>query len=125
MKKGTSPLCKRSVCPITNTLDIIGDKWTLLVVRDMLLFNKKRYKDFADSPESIPTNILATRLKMLEKEGLVKKRAYQNNPPRYEYHLTKKGRALYPLLIEIMKWSANYLPHAFKAPKKILEGKSL
>jgi DNA-binding HxlR family transcriptional regulator len=113
--------CKRSPCPVTNTLDAIGDKWTLLIIRDLLFFGKKRYKDFAASPESIPTNILAHRLKHLGKEGIINKKTYQTNPPRYEYYLTKKGQDLRPLLIAIMRWSSKHLPYAAKAPAKILK----
>lgn len=104
--------CKRSRCPITNTLDVIGDKWTLLIIRDILFLDKRRYNELATSPEGIPTNILAQRLKHLEKEGIIEKRAYQQNPTRYEYTLTRKGKDLSPLLLQIMKWSAKHLPHA-------------
>jgi len=113
--------CQRSVCPVTNTLDVIGDKWTLIIVRDLLFFGKSRYKDFSKSPESIPTNILANRLKSLEKTGIIKRKPYQNNPPRYEYHLTKKGRDLQSILIETIKWSSKHLPHAAKPPKKFFD----
>lgn len=116
-----SELCRRSICPVANTLDIVGDKWTLLIVRDLLFFGKNRYKDFSTSPESIPTNILASRLKRLEKEKVIKKKAYQNNPVRYEYQLTKKGNDLLPILIETIKWSAKHLPYAAKPPKKFFD----
>ena len=99
----------RSPCPIANTLDILGDKWTLLIIRDMVFMKKTRYKDFADSPESIPTNILASRLKKMEKEKIITKKAYQTNPVRYEYHLTQKGKDLRPILLNMMKWSDKHL----------------
>ncbi|HEX2966013.1 MAG TPA: helix-turn-helix domain-containing protein, partial [Syntrophorhabdaceae bacterium] len=79
----------RSACPVACFLDILGDRWTMLIVRDLLL-GAKKYTDFLASPEKITTNILADRLKRLEVEGLIKKEVYQINPIRYNYALTKK-----------------------------------
>jgi DNA-binding HxlR family transcriptional regulator len=103
------PSFDRSPCPVAVTLDILGDKWTLLVVRD-LFRGLKRYGEFLESPEGIPTNILADRLKRLEKYGVIEKKAYQDNPPRYEYGLTKKGLALGPVLKSIITWANDYIP---------------
>src|ERR671916_2191665 len=75
---------RRSACPVACALDVVGDRWTLLVIRD-LLAGKSRYGDFLASPEKIPTNILADRLKRLEREGLVSRLPYSVRPPRYEY----------------------------------------
>ena len=97
----------RSACPVAYLLDILGDRWTMLVIRDLLL-GASKHKDFLASPEGIPTNILAERLKRLEGEGLVSKTAYQDNPVRYTYVLTTKGRDLAPLLKEMVKWSKKY-----------------
>src|SRR6266511_392097 len=83
----------RSVCPIANTLDLVGDKWSLLVVRD-LLHGKRTYGDLVDSPEEIPTNILADRLRRLENAGLIASSPYQERPVRYAYTLTEKGTEL-------------------------------
>ncbi len=94
---------KRSGCPITNSLDILGDKWTLLVVRDLAL-GKRRYQEFMASSEKIASNILADRLKQLEGFGLVTRRAYQKNPARYEYVLTEKGEGLRPVLRALIAW---------------------
>jgi DNA-binding HxlR family transcriptional regulator len=94
---------KRSGCPITNSLDILGDKWTLLVVRDLAL-GKRRYQEFMASSEKIASNILADRLKQLEASGLVARRAYQQNPARYEYMLTEKGEGLRPVLRALIVW---------------------
>lgn len=99
----------RSACPIANVLDIVGDKWTLLVVRDLIM-GKHRYGEFQTSPEAIPTNILAERLKRLEATGLVKKDFYQDNPPRAEYFLTSKGADLAPILQAMGQWGAQYIP---------------
>ena len=104
------PEGSRSTCPIANLLDIVGDKWTLLVVRDLLLLSKRRYGEFQNSPEAIPTNILADRLKRLEAAGLVKKEFYQDNPPRAEYFLTRKGADLEPVLKAMGKWGKQYIP---------------
>ena len=99
----------RSFCPIAGTLDLIGDRWTLLVIRD-LFRGLKRYGEFAASPEGIPTNILAERLARLEKSGLIKSAPYQQNPPRYSYSLTPKGRALQPVLGARGQWGARHVP---------------
>lgn len=99
----------RSVCPISNTLDILGDKWTLLVVRDMLL-GKKTYGEFLDSPEGIPTNILAERLKRLEQHGIINKAPYQQAPVRYAYQLTAKGEQLSDLIQAIIQWGLTNIP---------------
>ena len=93
----------RSPCPIANTLDIIGDKWTLLVIRD-LFAGKSTYSEFSSSPESIPTNILANRLKRLAEYDVIHKTPYQQRPVRYAYQLTAKGRSLGPLLLAMAEW---------------------
>lgn len=95
---------RRSDCPIASTLDIVGDKWTLLLIRDIGLFGKHRNKDFQNADERIPSNILASRLKRLVEQGLVEKRRYQKHPPRYEYHLTKPGKELLPVIKSMAKW---------------------
>ena len=99
----------RSTCPISCVLDILGDKWTLLVVRDLFL-NKHRYGKFIESPEGIPTNILADRLRRLEAAGIIKKVLYQSNPPRAEYYLTSKGADLGPVLRAMQKWAERHVP---------------
>ncbi|MFO1520158.1 MAG: helix-turn-helix domain-containing protein [bacterium] len=101
---------KRSDCPVSNVLDLLGDKWTLIVLRDMLFFEKKLYKELSDSNEGIPTNILADRLKRLESAEILTKESYQNNPPRYAYRLTSKGLDLFPVLKEIIVWGIKHLP---------------
>ena len=93
----------RSPCPIANTLDIFGDKWTLLVIRD-LFAGKCTYSEFQSSPEHMPTNILANRLKRLVESGIVAKTPYQQNPVRYAYELTEAGRSLAPVLEAMIKW---------------------
>ena len=99
----------RSSCPISCVLDILGDKWTLLVVRDLFL-NKHRYGEFIESPEGIPTNMLADRLRRLEAAGIIKKVLYQSNPPRAEYYLTSRGADLGPVLGAMGKWAERHVP---------------
>jgi DNA-binding HxlR family transcriptional regulator len=93
----------RSPCPIANTLDIVGDKWTLLVIRDMFA-GKSTYSEFQSSPEGIPTNILANRLQRLVQYHLIQKTPYQQRPVRYAYQLTEKGHSLEPVLKEMAEW---------------------
>lgn len=99
----------RSPCPVASGLDIFGDKWTLLVVRDLFV-GKKTYGDFQGSPEGIPTNILADRLRRLLEYGIVEKRPYQMRPVRYEYVLTEKGRDLGPVLKAMVHWGERHIP---------------
>src|SRR5437763_10875257 len=87
------PGARRSSCPVACTLDVIGDRWTLLLVRD-LLGGPRRYGDFLAASERIPTNVLADRLRRLEREGLIRAERYSEHPPRFEYSLTPEGREL-------------------------------
>jgi DNA-binding HxlR family transcriptional regulator len=106
---------KRSSCPITVMLDTLGDKWTLLVIRDLVL-GKKRYQEFMASPEKIASNILANRLAKLETAGIIARRAYQQKPARYEYLLTKKGKGLSPVLEAIVVWGKKHYPGTERFP---------
>ncbi len=105
-KKKLTPL--RSICPIAGTLDLIGDRWTLLVIRD-LFRGLKRYGEFAASPEGIPTNILAERLVRLEANGIIASEPYQKNPTRYAYALTPKGLSLKTVLGALGQWGARHV----------------
>lgn len=109
-KQASSKSNQRSPCVVSNVLEIIGDRWTLLLVRDLLFFNKHEYKEFLASPESIATNILADRLRKLVNEGLVGEIAHPENKSRKLYYLTAKGKDLMPILLEIVRWGAAYLP---------------
>ncbi|MEE9278354.1 MAG: helix-turn-helix domain-containing protein [Dehalococcoidia bacterium] len=95
-------------CPVARTLDIVGDRWTFLVLRD-LIQGRLRYNDLLNSLEGISPNLLADRLKRLEEEGIVKRGFYSDHPPRAEYHLTAKGRALRPVVNAIRKWGREYV----------------
>ncbi|MEW9623719.1 winged helix-turn-helix transcriptional regulator [Rhodanobacter geophilus] len=99
----------RSACAVANSLDIVGDKWSLLVVRD-LLHGKSTYGELADSPERIPTNILAERLKRLEAAGIIVGTPYQERPVRYAYTLTPKGKALGDVLLAFVRWGKRHIP---------------
>lgn len=112
MKKLRTSIGRRSPCPVATALDFIGDKWTLLIIRDIGLFHKHRNKDFQEAGEKIPTNILADRLKLLVEHGLVEKRMYQEHPPRYEYHLTGAGRGLLPVIKSIARWAQTFVSGA-------------
>ena len=101
---------RRSGCPIARALDLVGDKWTLLIVRDLLLRGKTTYNDMANSPERIPTSVLADRLRRLIDAGLIDRSPYQDNPVRYAYRLTAKGAALEPVLDEIIRWGDEHAP---------------
>lgn len=111
----------RSPCPVANALDIVGDKWTLLVVRDLLFMGKRLYGEFIQSPEGIPSNILAERLKRLEQAGLLTKKPYQRHPVRYEYRLTPKGLDLLPVLKEIVRWANKHIPGTATPPPGFFE----
>ncbi len=95
---------QRSHCPISCTLDIIGDKWTLIILRDILFFDKARFDEFLDSPEKIASNVLTDRLHKLEEAGLITKAPYSNHRLRMSYTATTKGKSLTPILKQIAKW---------------------
>jgi DNA-binding HxlR family transcriptional regulator len=99
----------RSPCAVANTLDLVGDKWSLLVVRDLLRGNVT-YGELQKSLERIPTNILADRLKRLEQAGLIAKSAYQEHPVRFAYRLTEKGEALGDVLLALVRWGKKHIP---------------
>ena len=97
---------RRSRCPVSCTLDVLGDRWTLLVVRD-LMRGKRRFAELVDTPEGIPTNILSDRLKRLIATGIVESRRYSEHPPRVEYALTPKGEDLRPVMRAMVEWGVS------------------
>jgi DNA-binding HxlR family transcriptional regulator len=99
----------RSRCPVACSLDVLGDRWTLLVIRD-LFAGKSRFGEFMTSPERIPTNILAERLKRLERAGLIATTPYSEHPLRVDYRLTERGRALAPVVDAIAVWGLEQFP---------------
>ncbi len=95
-------------CPIAMTLDLIGDRWTLLVIRD-IYFGSHRFSDLLASSPGMSTKILAERLKVLEAHGLIERAVYNEHPPRAEYHLTERGLSLEPVLGVIAEWGLQHL----------------
>ena len=98
----------RSDCPVSYALDFFGDKWTFLIIRDLMFEDKKFYKDFLNSKEGMATNVLADRLKKLEKNGFIASKVYEKLKTKKEYSLTEKGKDLVPVLVEMIVWSAKY-----------------
>jgi DNA-binding HxlR family transcriptional regulator len=107
----------RSGCSIARTLEIVGDKWTLVIVRDLLWHGKDTFQALETSAEGVPSNILSDRLKRLAKWGLVRREAYQKHPVRYAYRLTDEGKALEPILMQIMAWGHAHLGGGRYDPK--------
>jgi DNA-binding HxlR family transcriptional regulator len=103
-------LKRRSDCPISSALDIFGDKWSLLVMRDLLFRNKSHYREFLASEEGVATNILADRLARLQAAGLIEKTDDDPRSGKQAYVATSKGKDLIPLLLEMMLWSAQHEP---------------
>ena len=99
---------KRSDCPVSTTLDILGDKWSLLIIRDIMFQRKNTYSDFSQSTEKIATNILADGLSMLEGAEILVKDEHPESKAKYFYRLTQKGIDLMPVLIEIILWGDRY-----------------
>jgi DNA-binding HxlR family transcriptional regulator len=95
------------VCSIARTLEVLGERWTLLVIRDV--FNGRRRFDQIQENLGVARNVLSTRLARLVEEGILEKRAYQERPPRYEYFLTEKGLDLWPVMISMLHWGDRHL----------------
>jgi DNA-binding HxlR family transcriptional regulator len=109
---------RRSPCPVACALDILGDRWTMLVVRDLFL-GRSRFKDFAASPEGIPTNILSERLERLLRSGIIEQVPVPGSAKRLAYALTEKGRALGPMLKAMRDWGLAWEEGTMAAlPKK-------
>ena len=106
---------KRSTCPVSRTLEVLGDRWSLLVVRD-LMRGKRRFAEFLESKESIPTNTLAERLKRLVRAGIVESQRYSEHPPRVEYVLTSKGEDLRPMMRAMVDWGVRHAGGRMPAP---------
>jgi len=111
----------RSGCPICNALDIVGDKWSLLVIRD-LLGGKTTFKDFMNAPEKIASNILSQRLKWLKNQQILDFKYRKDNKKEKCYYLTDKGIDLYPVISELMLWSAKNVNNDFNyRGKKVIK----
>jgi len=114
---------KRSDCPLSCSLDVFGDKWSLLIIRDLMFEKKCTYNDFLKSAEGIATNILASRLKGLEENGVIEKSAHPDSKAKNLYSLTQKGIDLLPIIIEVYIWSDKYLIMPDEIKAKIKEAK--
>lgn len=107
VKKPAAAVPRRSCCPVACALDIFGDRWTLLIVRDLFL-GRARFKDFTAAPENIPTNILADRLERLQAHGVIEQIPAADGTKRLAYRLTEKGRALGVVLKSLRDWGLTW-----------------
>ena len=97
-------------CPVARTLDVIGDRWTILILRDLFLQRTRRFQDFSDALPGLTPSVLSGRLKELEEDGIIESRLYSDHPPRAEYLLTDKGRSLGPILKALRQWGEAHTP---------------
>jgi DNA-binding HxlR family transcriptional regulator len=95
-------------CPVARTLDLIGERWTMLILRDLFLHGPRRFQDFQVSLGGVAPNTLSARLKDLEARGLLVRRSYSEHPPRLEYHLSEKGKSLRPVLRSLRDWGRQH-----------------
>ncbi|HTV33535.1 MAG TPA: helix-turn-helix domain-containing protein [Methylocella sp.] len=93
---------------MAKALDVVGEKWSLLILRDLFRKGPLRFQDLADGLKGVAPNTLSLRLKTLEKQSVITTRLYEKHPPRFEYFLTEKGQALGPVLKALQKWGENY-----------------
>lgn len=117
--KGKNLSSRRSDCPINVLLELLGDSWSLLIVRDMMFYGRTTYNEFLNAGEEIATNILSDRLQRLERGGIVEKRRNPSDARKFIYRLTEKGIDLAPMLVEMILWSAQHEETA--APPEIIE----
>lgn len=118
MKTKTVKGC-RSVCPIANALDIVGDRWTLLVIRDMMFFDRHEFHEFMEAGEGISTNILADRLKRLMAEDMIRMLPHPTNKTRKLYYPTSKGKEFLPIMVEMSVWGGKHLEGSAPARRKV------
>jgi len=95
-------------CPVARTLDIIGERWTLLLLRDLFLHGPRRFQDFQEALPGVAPNTLSARLKALEANGVVERRQYSDHPVRLEYRLTDRGKSLGPILKALRDWGTRH-----------------
>jgi len=103
-------LKQRSTCPVSTSLDVLGDKWTLLILRDMVFAGKSTYGQFLLSAEKVATNILADRLAVLESQGILTKAVAADKKSKFTYRLTEKGLDIVPIIVELILWGAAHCP---------------
>lgn len=109
----------RSECPLANALDVLGDRWTLLVLRDLIFYGRREFGQFLGSGEGIATNVLAERLDRLCCSGLVARFDHPTNGKKYVYRVTEKGADLIPAMIELVLWAERYLPEVVVPPERL------
>lgn len=112
---------ERTGCPVACALDIIGDHWSLIVVRDLMFAGRHEYKDMLGADEGISSNILSDRLRKLEEHGMVTSMAHPESGRRKLYYLTSRGKDLIHVMIEICRWSQRNLDHAVRIPPDLHE----
>jgi DNA-binding HxlR family transcriptional regulator len=95
-------------CPLARTLDIVGDRWSILILRDLVLDGPRKFSDLQEALSGISPNTLSSRLKTLEENGIVERRFYDQHPPRAEYVITSRGRELRPMLKNLREWGERY-----------------
>ncbi|MDJ1467258.1 winged helix-turn-helix transcriptional regulator [Xanthocytophaga flava] len=103
-------LKQRSTCPVSTSLDVLGDKWTLLILRDMVFADKSTYGQFLQSAEKIATNVLADRLAVLESHGILTKVVASDKKSKFTYSLTEKGIDTIPIIVELILWGTKHWP---------------
>lgn len=113
-------MTRRSDCPISNVLDFVGDKWSLLILRDLMFFGKHSFSELQSSSEKMATNILSRRLESLEKDELIRKQIDPSDKRKKVYTLTKKGKDMLPIMLEMMIWSSTYDPNT-NVPELLIE----
>ncbi|WP_031529491.1 winged helix-turn-helix transcriptional regulator [Dyadobacter crusticola] len=107
-------LKQRSKCPVSTSLDVLGDKWTLLILRDIVFGGKSTYGQFLQSEEKIATNVLADRLAVLESQGILTKTVAADKKSKFNYRLTEKGADTVPIIVELTLWGAKHCPTVVK-----------
>jgi DNA-binding HxlR family transcriptional regulator len=107
---------RRSGCPVNRSLEIFGDRWSLLIVRDLMIRGYRNFKDFQQSGEGIASNILTDRLRRLKRDGILSAEAVENDGRRVDYRLTEKGIALAPVLFELLLWGGQHDEDAMPSP---------
>jgi DNA-binding HxlR family transcriptional regulator len=113
-------LKQRSTCPVSTSLDVLGDKWTLLILRDIVFAGKSTYGQFLQSEEKMATNILADRLAVLESQGILTKAVAADKKSKFTYRLTEKGVDTVPIIIELVLWGSKHCP-TIAAPSLLAE----
>ncbi len=110
----------RSVCPISSALDHLGDRWSLLIIRDMAFYGKCSYSALHESAEGIATNVLSKRLSSLEQSGIIEKKTDPADKRRQVYSLTDAGKDLLPILVDMIVWSAKHNPEGLDIPEDLV-----